>query len=940
MNGNYFFDELSSTGSAQPPLPLESPSNTSVTNDVESAPSFYQQMQNEIQLLRNKVDKQLSDMVLSSTLELKTLTDQMKIMKETDSNTPTRQSTPSRYTVHPNSPGSLRDLASPRNQRPQSVCHKSHSNALSVTSSASSRLREDFSRDITEPTTNLSRHASRQNRRRAQLESRSTSSSTSSRLNEVVSHDITEPAANLTRYANRRHRETEMLHVQTSEPRTTVSSMSGSESSPICKEIVISSRNRLALQSLASSPTEQGVALANDRLGQINEEENEDESLVEQSDPIEYQEIHEVTRKQQKGPKRKNNELLSQPTTETYPSTRRGAAYDKYRTLNKETLLRPWRQKKNDKRVTRNDGEHDDENEPVSYIQNDHHQSTNYGLPLLQMVSSDDVSNPLPEEPHDPSRALSPIYDKTRISEQYIVPPDSSKELNQNAHLESGPLSPSEKVYRQHENAKEIGLGAHWNLFSMGKRKTDPSLVNHEEEVDHSKDESPIEPKDQPLTSPTSQARAESSSPSIIKSNSPGPTMMEETTPRHSPSPNQSPVRKDTSPWQSAIQERVSAPMQTLLCGAGSPRLTSANQLVVSPRQTMAYHLPRQTAASNYTKPWRQLDDPPDATVYDHVLPSRQDDPPPTSIERRNQSLPNAKLLRAAMATSDQCAITIYPSTGTYHDAIVLKTYNEEKKEEESALAVQSKGERRVRLEQVETKTVQDPYGDFGVYTGLLLKGLPYGQGTMAYADGRTYVGEWKSGRWHGHGKTTFSNGDVYIGEYYMDKRHGFGRYEWNDGRIYDGEFKNDQREGKGTYSFPDSSVYSGDFQKGLRHGQGCYKFADSSMYNGGFKNGKYDGIGECIWADGRCYRGEWKDGWAHGYGVEMRADGSIRHDGEWKRDKPVSRMNKDEARRSTSRGRRHDGTLQKSNSEVDRYTVVYVKEQVSLQSSTTDSEL
>ncbi|GAX15450.1 hypothetical protein FisN_8Lh250 [Fistulifera solaris] len=938
MNKNYFFDELSSTGSADPPLPLESPTNTAVTNEVESAPSFYQQMQNEIQHLRNKVDKQLSDMVLSSTLELKTLTDQMKIMKEMDSSTPTRQSSPLRQTVHPNSPGSLRDLASPRNRCPQSGGRKSHSNALSVTSSASSRLREDYSRDITEPTTNLSRHASRQQRRRAQFESRSTSSSTSSRLNEVVSHDITEPAANLTRYANRRHRQTETLHVQTSEPRTAVSSMSGSESSPIFKEIVISSRNRPALQSLASSPTEKGVALANDRLGQINEEENEDESLVEQSDPIEYQEIHEVTRKQHKVPKRKNKDLLAHPPNETYPPTRRGAAYDKYRTLNKETLLRPWRQKKNDKRGNTNDGEGDD-NEPMSYTHNDQQQNTNYGLPLVQMVSSDEVSNPLPEETNDPARALSPIYDKTRISEQYIVPPDSSKVLNQNAHLESGPLSPSEKVYRQHENAKESGLGAHWSLFSMGIRKTDPSLVNHDEEVDHSEDESPSEPKDQPLTPPTSHATAESSSPSIIERNSPEPTMMDETTPRRSLAPSQSPVRNDASPWQSALQERVSVPMQNLLCGTGSPTFTS-NQLVVSPRQTITYQLPRQTATSiNYTEPGRQLDDPPDATVYDPVLPSRQDDPSPTSIERRNQSLPNAKLLRAAMATSEQCAITIYPSIGTYHDAIVLKTYNEEKKEEESAVAVRSKGERRVRLEQVETKTVQDPYGDYGVYTGLLLKGLPYGQGTMAYADGRTYVGEWKSGRWHGHGKTTFSNGDVYIGQYYMDKRHGFGRYEWIDGRIYDGEFKNDQREGKGTYSFPDSSVYSGDFHKGLRHGQGCYKFADSSVYNGGFKNGKYDGVGECIWADGRCYRGEWKDGWAHGYGVEMRADGTIRHDGEWKRDKPV-RRNKDDARRSTSRGREHGNRLQKINSEVDRYTVVYVKEQESLQSSSTDSEL
>jgi MORN repeat len=38
----------------------------------------------------------------------------------------------------------------------------------------------------------------------------------------------------------------------------------------------------------------------------------------------------------------------------------------------------------------------------------------------------------------------------------------------------------------------------------------------------------------------------------------------------------------------------------------------------------------------------------------------------------------------------------------------------------------------------------------------------------------------------------------------------------------------------------------------------------------------------------GRTYRGEWQDGKAHGYGVEHRPDGSIRHEGEWKKDRPI----------------------------------------------------
>jgi len=193
-----------------------------------------------------------------------------------------------------------------------------------------------------------------------------------------------------------------------------------------------------------------------------------------------------------------------------------------------------------------------------------------------------------------------------------------------------------------------------------------------------------------------------------------------------------------------------------------------------------------------------------------------------------------------------------------------------------------------VKVEKVQNHSITDPYGDKGRYTGLLVKGKPYGHGSMHYDDGRSYTGEWKNGRWHGKGRTLFVNGDFYVGEYAKDQRHGLGRYEWSDGRVYDGQFRRDRREGKGTYSWPDGAIYTGDFKNGHRHGQGCYKFKEGSVYTGEFRNGKYHGVGECVWADGRCYRGEWREGHAHGYGVEMRPDGTIRHDGEWRRDRPI----------------------------------------------------
>jgi hypothetical protein len=192
------------------------------------------------------------------------------------------------------------------------------------------------------------------------------------------------------------------------------------------------------------------------------------------------------------------------------------------------------------------------------------------------------------------------------------------------------------------------------------------------------------------------------------------------------------------------------------------------------------------------------------------------------------------------------------------------------------------------KIEHVRLRALEDPYGDKGQYTGMLVRRKPHGQGTMQYEDGRCYTGDFKYGRWHGQGRALFSNGDLYVGEYDMDQRHGKGRYEWEDGRVYDGTFHRDQRQGTGTYTWADKAVYAGDFFAGQRHGQGTYQFSEGSVYVGMWQSGKYHGVGECEWADGRCYRGEWANGRAHGYGKETRPDGSVRHDGEWRNDRPV----------------------------------------------------
>mmetsp|Transcript_31613 Transcript_31613/g.46650 ORF Transcript_31613/g.46650 Transcript_31613/m.46650 type:complete len:757 (+) Transcript_31613:66-2336(+) len=192
-------------------------------------------------------------------------------------------------------------------------------------------------------------------------------------------------------------------------------------------------------------------------------------------------------------------------------------------------------------------------------------------------------------------------------------------------------------------------------------------------------------------------------------------------------------------------------------------------------------------------------------------------------------------------------------------------------------------------------KKLADPYGDRGIYTGVLLRstGMPHGLGRMVYDDdGRTYDGEWRHGRWHGFGQAVFLNGDTYEGEYKFDQRHGRGKYCWKDGRLYDGEFKEDRRQGKGYFKWPDGATYDGDFVQGKREGYGQYNFMDGGYYKGSWLDGRYEGFGECIWNDGRSYKGEWRAGMAHGRGAETYPDGSVRHNGEWFEDTPITYSN------------------------------------------------
>ena len=59
-------------------------------------------------------------------------------------------------------------------------------------------------------------------------------------------------------------------------------------------------------------------------------------------------------------------------------------------------------------------------------------------------------------------------------------------------------------------------------------------------------------------------------------------------------------------------------------------------------------------------------------------------------------------------------------------------------------------------------------------YVGEYKDGIPNGQGTITWSDGRKYVGEFKDGKKHGQGTSTYNDGGKYEGE-------------WKDGEMWNG---------------------------------------------------------------------------------------------------------------------------------------------------------
>jgi hypothetical protein len=104
---------------------------------------------------------------------------------------------------------------------------------------------------------------------------------------------------------------------------------------------------------------------------------------------------------------------------------------------------------------------------------------------------------------------------------------------------------------------------------------------------------------------------------------------------------------------------------------------------------------------------------------------------------------------------------------------------------------------------------------DYVKYEGDTVNGVPNGQGTFTYTNGRKYVGMFKDGKKYGKGKETFPDESVYVGEFKNGEINGQGTLTFPDGTKYVGEWKDQKMNGQGTYTYDNGDLFEGEFKEG-----------------------------------------------------------------------------------------------------------------------------
>ena len=219
-----------------------------------------------------------------------------------------------------------------------------------------------------------------------------------------------------------------------------------------------------------------------------------------------------------------------------------------------------------------------------------------------------------------------------------------------------------------------------------------------------------------------------------------------------------------------------------------------------------------------------------------------------------------------------------------------------------------------------------------GRYLGEIVTGVPNGQGTYTFPDGKKYVGKWKDGKYNGEGIFTRPIGSKYVGEFKDGERNGQGISTSYLGFKFEGEWKKNKpwngilydKDGKITSKYlngvkkvkpvvvveksrkgvlyqrrvdgklgwfedgneKNHGKWVGEIKNGKPNGQGTVYLPDGRKYLGELKDGYKHGQGSYTWFNGDKYIGEFKNGLLNGKGTYTNPDGS-KYVGEFKDGNP-----------------------------------------------------
>lgn len=149
-----------------------------------------------------------------------------------------------------------------------------------------------------------------------------------------------------------------------------------------------------------------------------------------------------------------------------------------------------------------------------------------------------------------------------------------------------------------------------------------------------------------------------------------------------------------------------------------------------------------------------------------------------------------------------------------------------------------------------------------GRYQGALRDGLPNGEGTLAFNNGKWHRGTFIDGRMHGPGETHYPDGRVIRAEYQNDAAQR-GEIVYADGRRFEGQIHDGQPSGSGTMSMPSGEVLTARFRNGAAEGFGLLEGAGGkALYAGTFRDGEPHGEGLCAGPGGAtaCFKDNGRD--------------------------------------------------------------------------------